>query len=113
MITAAVKELGVKSTIVVDLKHGLEYLWEAAHDFCGMGTTEDEAWVQQRLLWLLQGRHAGKIATAMRQAARTMNLRGPALKSVRETARYLANHARYMRYGDAIRQRLPIATGVI
>src|SRR5260370_37046565 len=78
-----------------------------------MVSTEAEGWLQQRLLCLLQGRHAGKIATALRQAAPTMNLRGPALKSVRETARYLANHARYMRYGDAIRQGLPIATGVI
>jgi len=112
-VKAAAKTLGVKVTIVVDLMHVLEYLWEAAHVFCGKSTPEAEAWVQQRLLWLLQGRPAGKIATAMRQWARTMKLRGAALKTVRESARYLANHARYMRYGDAIHQGLPIATGVI
>jgi hypothetical protein len=99
--------------IVVDVIHVLEYLWRAAHALCGDGTKQAEAWVQQRLLWLLQDRPAGKIATAMRESARTARLGGSALKAVGEAADYLQHYARYMRYGEALQQGLPIATGVI
>ena len=67
--------------IVVDLIHVLEYLWRAAHALCGDGTKQAEAWVQQRLLWLLQDRPAGTIATAMRESARTAQLGARALKA--------------------------------
>ena len=67
------KKLGAVR-IVVDLIHVLEYLWRAAHALCGDGTKQAEAWVQQRLLWLLQDRPAGTIATAMRESARTARL---------------------------------------
>jgi hypothetical protein len=99
--------------IVIDLIHVLEYLWRAAHALCGEGTKEAEAWVQRRLASLLQGRPAGKIATAMRKSARAAKLRGNALRAVRSAAKYLQDYAPYMRYADAIQWGLPIATGVI
>lgn len=99
--------------IIVDLIHVLEYLWEAAHAFLGTGTKAAEAWVQQRLMWLLQDRPAGKIATAMRKAAKAAQLVGSRLKAVRDAADYLQNYSGYMRYGEALEQGLPIATGVI
>jgi len=112
IIKSATKKHG-DVRIVVDLIHVLEYLWRAAHALCGEGTKQAEAWVQQRLMWLLQDRPAGKIATAMRQSARTANLGRSALNAVSEAADYLEHYARYMRYGQAIEQGLPIATGVI
>ena len=109
---AAAKKIGVEVTIVVDVMHVLEYLWRAAHAFCE--TDEDaEAWVQQRLMWLLQGRPAGKVATAMRQSARAEGLSGSKLATVRDSADYLQDYAPFLRYGAAITQGLPIATGVI
>ena len=66
----AAKKLAVGITIVVDLMHVLEYLWRAAHAFHGDDAQQSEQWVQQRLMWLLQGRPAGTVATAMRQSAR-------------------------------------------
>jgi hypothetical protein len=110
---AAAKKLGVEVTIVVDLMHALEYLWCAAHAFHEGDPKAAEQWVQQRLLWLLQGRPAGKIATAMRRSACAAHLRDSRLEAVREAANYLQKYAPYMRYGDAIDQGLPIATGVI
>jgi hypothetical protein len=111
---AAAKKLGVEVTIVVDLMHVLEYLWRAAHAFHDDDHAEQaEQWVQQRLMWLLQGRPAGKIATAMRQSARAASLDTPKLKTVYDTADYLQQYAPYMPYGDAIAAGLPIATGVI
>lgn len=110
---AAAKKLGVEVTIVVDLMHVLEYLWKAAHAFHEGDVQQAEEWVQQRLMWLLQGRHPGRVATAMRRAARTASLRGSKLAAVRDAADYLQQYAPYMRYGDAIERGLPIATGVI
>ncbi|MGH7439460.1 MAG: ISKra4 family transposase [Polyangiaceae bacterium] len=112
IISAMAERLG-PVCIIVDLMHVLEYLWRAAHALCGEGTKEAESWVQQRLLWLLQNRPAGKIATAMRRSARAANLSDGALKAVHDAADYLQDYARYMRYGDAIQWGLPIATGVI
>lgn len=112
-VKSAAKKLGVKVTIVVDLIHVLEYLWKAAHAFHGDGTKEAEDWVQQRLMWLLQGRPAGKIASAMRVAVRDAELGPDKLATVTDAADYLRDYARYMHYGEAIREGLPIATGVI
>jgi hypothetical protein len=108
----AAKKIGVEVTIVVDVMHVLEYLWRAAHAFCE-ADEDAEAWVQQRLMWLLQGRPAGKVATAMRQSARAAGLRGSKLAAVRDSADYLQDYAPFLRYGDAITKGLPVATGVI
>lgn len=113
IIKATADKLDLPVCIVVDLMHVLEYLWQAAHAFCGEGTKQAEAWVQQRLLRLLQGRPAGKVATAMRQSARAAGLCDSKLTAVRDTADYLQDYAPYMRYGDALQWGLPIATGVI
>jgi hypothetical protein len=113
IVKTTADKLNLPVCIVVDVMHVLEYLWEAAHAFCGEGTTEAEAWVQQRLLWLTQGRPAGKVATAMRQSARAAGLTGSKLAAVRDTADYLQDYASYMGYGDALQWGLPIATGVI
>jgi hypothetical protein len=112
-VKAAAKKVGVTVTIVVDLIHVLEYLWRAAHVFHGDGNKLAEGWVQQRLMWLLQGRPAGKIASALRVTARAAELEDKELAVVNDTADYLQEYARYMHYGQAIRDGLPIATGVI
>jgi hypothetical protein len=113
LVKAAAKKYRVTVTIVVDLIHVLEYLWKAAHVFHSAGTKTAEAWVQQRLMWLLQGRPAGKIASAMRVTARAAELEEDKLAIVNDTADYLQDYARYIHYGEAIRDGLPIATGVI
>jgi hypothetical protein len=109
----AAKKMGVGVTIVVDLMHVLEYLWRAAHAFCAHGSAEAEAWVQQRLLWLLRGRSSGKIATAMRQSARAAKLSDGEMVAIHDTADYLQDYAPFLRYHDALAEGLPIATGVI
>ena len=99
--------------IIIDLMHVLEYLWRAAHALCEDGAKATETWVQERLLELLQGRHATEIATAMRRQARAAKLQGSALAAVQDAADYLRDYAPYMRYGEALQWGLPIATGVI
>jgi hypothetical protein len=105
--------MAVQITLILDIIHVLEYLWKAAYCFHPAGTKEAEDWVQQRLLGLLQGQTAGYLAKGMRRNATARGLSAKDRKSVDDCARYLVNHTRLLRYDRALRDGLPIATGVI
>jgi hypothetical protein len=111
-VQKAARKVGASITIIVDLIHVLEYLWKAAYAFHADGSTEAEAWVQQRLLWLLQGGHA-KVRANLRRNARDRGLEGAALKPITKCIRYLKGVGRYLAYDAALAAGLPIATGVI
>jgi len=112
LVKKAVRKLGVSVTLVVDLIHVIEYLWKAAYAFHEDGSKEAEQWVQQRLMWLLQGETA-KVSDNLRRNARAAHLEGPALKSVTRCLRYLRGVRDYLGYAHALEAGLPIATGVI
>jgi hypothetical protein len=113
LIRKVAKELGVQIRLVLDLIHVLEYLWKAAYCFAADGTKGAEAWVEQRLLGLLQGRPAGYLAKGMRRHADHRGLGEDKRKPVEDCARYLVNNRRLLHYDQALRDGLPIATGVI
>lgn len=108
---AAAARHGVDITIVVDVIHLLEYLWAASYCFHRAGTPEAEAWVTKRLLRLLQGADPSEVAAGLRRSATRRSVERRA--AVDECADYLCKHRNHMRYGDALRAGLPIATGVI
>lgn len=108
----AARKVGASITIVVDLIHVLEYLWKAAYAFHADGSKEAEAWVQQRLMWLLQGGQA-KVRANIRRYARDRGLEGAALTPITKCLRYLKGVRRYLAYDAALAAGLPIATGVI
>jgi hypothetical protein len=112
LVKKSARKLGVEITIVVDLIHVLEYLWKAAYAFHKEGTKEAEQWVQQRLMWLLQG-EAAKVSENLRRNARAAKLEGAALKPVKKCLRYLRGVRDYIAYDRALEAGLPIATGVI
>jgi hypothetical protein len=112
-IRKAAKEHGVQITLIIDLIHVLEYLWKAAYCFHGDGTKQAEAWVEQRLIGLLQGQSAGYLAKGMRRNADARRLSAKDRAPVDECARYLVNHSKLLHYDRALRDGLPIATGVI
>jgi hypothetical protein len=112
LVKKTARKLGVEITIVVDLIHVLEYLWKAAYAFHKEGSKEAEQWVQQRLMWLLQG-EAAKVSENLRRNARAAKLEGVALKPVRKCLRYLRGVRDYIAYERALSAGLPIATGVI
>jgi hypothetical protein len=117
----AVKEeavrIGAKVTIIIDVVHVLEYLWLAARALFGGSTPEAERWVGKRLMSLLTGRSGGDIARLIRQWAsrREDTLSEVERKAIKKACTYLANRSRtrLMKYADALRDGLPIATGVI
>ena len=111
-VQAAAKRHRVAVTIVLDLIHALEYLWKAAYVFHPEGSREAEAWVSERLLWLLCG-DVGQVMASIRRTATLRGLRAKARKPADACATYLENHKAYVHYDTYLAAGFPIATGVI
>jgi exonuclease VII small subunit len=99
-------------TIVVDIIHVIEYLWDAGRVFYPQRGQYLEDWVNHRLGEILKGK-AGCVAGGMRRSATKRRLEPEIRKPVDKCARYLTNHLPYLRYDRYLAQGLPIATGVI
>lgn len=112
LVKKTARRVGVAVTILVDLIHVLEYLWKAAYAFHADGSKDAEEWVQQRLMWLLQGEHA-KVRANLRRNASSRGLTETKMKPVRACLRYLRGARNFLSYDDALAAGLPIATGVI
>lgn len=110
-VQRAAERIGVEITIIADLIHLIEYLWPAAYCFHPAGSDEARDWVVQRVRALLEGADPSQVAAGMRRSATLRNLERR--NAVDECAAYMITLAPYMRYGDALKDGLPIATGVI
>jgi hypothetical protein len=102
----------VKVTIIVDLIHVLEYLWDAAWCFFEEGDSAAEQWVHEKALAVLEGK-AGIVAAAIRRKATRLHLPEERRAKADRTADYLLNKAPYLDYPTALTNGWPIATGVI
>lgn len=114
-VKAEAKRAGVKVTILVDIVHVIEYIWDAARALFGKSTAEAEKWVSDRLLALLTGRTGGDVARTIRWWAARKKLDATAQNAIDTTCDYLsdATRTRLMHYQEALRDGLPIATGVV
>jgi hypothetical protein len=106
------KQKGIDLTIIVDVIHVIEYLWDAARAFHPEAGSEQEDWVRVRLLEILRGK-AGYVAGGMRRSATRRSLLSAQRKPVDTCANYLLTHAPYLKYNHYLSQGYPIATGVI
>jgi hypothetical protein len=102
-----------KVTLVLDVIHVLEYLWKAAYCFHPDASREAEAWVTERLRALLTGRDPSQLAAGIRRSATRQRLSVTKRKAADKCARYLINNRKLLGYAQALRQGLPIATGVV
>ncbi|MFI4939887.1 MAG: ISKra4 family transposase [Burkholderiales bacterium] len=102
----------VKVTIVMDIIHVSEYLWDASVAFHDEANPEREQWVAERLLNVLRGK-AAQVAAGMRRSATLRLLSDKQREPVDTAARYLLNHQHYMHYDRYLAAGLPIGTGVI
>lgn len=110
------KRLGVKITIVVDVIHVIEYLWAAARALFGGPGQKAEKWVSDRIQSLLTGSSGGDLAKTIRWwESRATGLSDASRAAIEKCCDYLADRSRtrLMRYDAALRDGLPIATGVI
>ena len=105
-------EHGVKLTIIVDIIHVLEYLWDATTAFNARSTPEAEEWVTERLLAVLRGK-SSDVAGGMRRSATLRHLEAKDRAAVDDCANYLIKYGDLLRYDKYLEQGLPIATGVI
>ena len=112
LIKRQVRKSGVAVTIVLDLVHVLEYLWDAAHCFFPVGSDAAEDWVREKALSILRG-NAGQVAGGMRRKATKLGLSKNKRKNVDKCAGYLLKYKKYLRYEGYLADGLPIASGVI
>jgi hypothetical protein len=99
-------------TLVLDFIHVLERLWKAAYCLHTEGTTEAEAWVLERLERVLEGA-SSLVAAGMRRSATRRGLASADRKPIDACANYLLKYRGMLRYDAALRDGLPIATGII
>ncbi len=115
-VKAEARRAGVKVTILADIVHVIEYIWDAARALFGQSNAAAEKWVSDRLLALLTGRSGGDVAKTIRWwEARDKKLDASAHAAIDKTCGYIADRTRtrLLDYQDALRDGLPIATGVI
>ena len=109
-IRAEASRRGVRVSLVLNLIHAIEYLWDAAWDFFAEGEPVAGVWVTGHLRNLLEGKPK-QVAASIRRAATNQQLQRR--KNVDKAANYFHNHASMMQYDQSLSAGFPIATGVI
>jgi hypothetical protein len=116
-VKAEARRLGVEITVLVDVVHVIEYIWKAARALFDESCPAAEEWVSYRLLALLTGSSGGELARTIRWWAkkRASSLDTVARKAITKACGYLADRTRtrLMHYAEALRDGLPISTGVV
>ena len=110
--TAGAASRSITITIIIDLIHVLEYLWQAAWSFFDKGEPAAEEWVADQALKVLHGK-ARQVAAGIRRRATTYGYSPAERAGADECARYLTAKARYLDYPRALEKGWPIATGII
>ena len=98
--------------VIVDFIHVTEYVWKAGTAFHQSGTKELEAWVQERLLRILNG-EASQVAAGMTRSATLRDLKPEEREQVDKSAKYLRKLRLHLGYNYYLKEGLPIASGVI
>jgi len=111
-IQAVAKRCKRNVTFVLDFIHVLERLWKAGHCLHAESTPEVEAWVLARLERVLRG-ESSAVAAGMRRSATLRRLAPADRKPIDACANYLIKYRSMLRYDEALRDGLPIATGII
>lgn len=112
ILKALARKHKVRLTIVVDIMHVAEYLWDASLAFHPEASKQREEWVTERLLGVLCGR-ASLVAGGIRRSATRRRLDDDDREAVDDCADYLLDYKPYLRYDRYLAKGFPIATGVI
>ena len=99
-------------TLVLDIIHAIEYLWDAANALLGETHPQRTDWVRERLLHILSGQTLAVIQgleNAMTDAALSSAQR----EALKTTIRYYRRNAPYMHYDQYLHNGWPIGTGVV
>jgi hypothetical protein len=99
-------------TLVLDIIHATEYLWEAANAVLGETHPARTTWVERHLRLLLAGQTAPVIA-ALTKTAANARLSKTRRQAVERTVGYYQRNTPYMHYDAYLAQGWPIGTGVV
>jgi hypothetical protein len=99
-------------TLVLDIIHATEYLWDAANALLGERHPERTPWLRGHLLQLLRGQPAAVI-TALEVAAAAPALTTTQRQALLRAAGYYRRNQPYMRYDEYLARGWPIGTGVV
>ena len=99
-------------TLVLDIIHATEYLWDAANALLGETHAERTAWVRGHLERVLTGQTAAVI-TALERAAEDPACSATQRTAVLKTGGYYRRNQPYMHYDVYLARGWPIGTGVV
>jgi len=107
------KDSKSNATIILDIIHVIEYLWQVARIFFGETKySACEDWVYEKLDAILN-EQAASVSGSIKMSAAKRKLTKQQRKTITVCARYLSNHKQYMNYKRYLKNGFPIATGVI
>ena len=99
-------------TLVLDIIHASEYLWDAANALLGETHPDRNEWVSERLLHLLSGQTTTVIQDLQIQA-QDESLSSAQRRALNTTIGYYRRNLPYMRYDHYLQNGWPIGTGVV
>lgn len=99
-------------TLLLDIIHAVEYLWDAANALLGETHPQRTDWVRERLLHIL----SGQTQIVIQELENVMNdtSLSPAQRdTLQTTIGYYRRNAPYMQYDQYLQNGWPIGTGVV
>jgi hypothetical protein len=99
-------------TLVLDIIHATEYLWDAANALLGESHPERKAWVRRRLEQVVGGASLTVVAE-LEGIAQEAELAERQRTVLLKTAGYYRRNERYMHYDEYLAEGWPIGTGVV
>ncbi len=99
-------------TLVLDIIHATEYLWDAANALLGESYPARKGWVRTRLEQVVGGATTTVIAD-LEATAQDAELTETQRKVVLKTAGYYRRNQPYMHYDEYLAEGWPIGTGVV
>lgn len=99
-------------TLILDIIHATEYLWDAANALLGETHPHRAAWVRAYLESLLAGQTDAVIA-ALEAEGHAPTHTAAQRQAVRRTVGYYRRNRPYMRYDEYLARGWPIGTGVV
>ena len=99
-------------TLVLDIIHVDEYVWEAGTAIYGETDPHRAEWVEAQMLDILSSR-SDQVIQRLEDTAAKLSRSSQAAKTLRRVANYLRRNQPYMDYAEYLRRGWPIGTGVI
>jgi hypothetical protein len=99
-------------TLILDIIHASEYLWDTATTLLGETNSARTAWVAAKLDLVLAGQ-TGTVIAQLKQEAAEARWSETQRKVIERTIGYYERNQAYMRYDQYLAQGWPIGTGVV